>query len=130
MFKINLKLSIFSAIVRKSFVFFFLDRFYSIVTSAVLFLNSNKMQRVNPNQCQGHEKTRICHTFKNMVRWVAKILFVIISTIRNDLSLRISVLFLPSIHTDAKSQFLFKKSTLLKSTLTLNLNFPAKNGII
>ena len=67
------------------------------------------MQRVNPNQCQGHEKIRICHTFKNMIRWVAKILllFVIIS-IRNDLSLRISVLFLPSLHTVAKSIFCSK----------------------
>ena len=32
-------------------------------------------------------------------------------------------------HTDAKSQFLFKNSILMKSTPTLNLNFPAKNGI-
>ena len=33
-------------------------------------------------------------------------------------------------HTDAKSQFLSKNSVLIKSTPTLNLNFPAKNGII
>ena len=33
-------------------------------------------------------------------------------------------------HTDAKSQFLSKNSILMKSTPTLNLNFPAKNGII
>ena len=33
-------------------------------------------------------------------------------------------------HTDAKYQFLFRNSMFMKSTLTLNLNFPAKNGII
>ena len=33
-------------------------------------------------------------------------------------------------HTDAKYQFLSKKSILIKSTPTLSLNFPAKNGII
>ena len=38
--------------------------------------------------------------------------------------------FPPPLHTDVKSQFLFKNSILIKSTPTLNLNFPAKNGII
>ena len=33
-------------------------------------------------------------------------------------------------HNDAKYQFLFKNSILMKSIPTLNLNFPAKNGII
>ena len=33
-------------------------------------------------------------------------------------------------HTDAKSQFLSKNSILMESTPKLNLNFPAKNGII
>ena len=33
-------------------------------------------------------------------------------------------------HTDAKSQFLSKNSILMESTSKLNLNFPAKNGII
>ena len=33
-------------------------------------------------------------------------------------------------HTDAKSQFLSKNSILIQSTPILNLNFPAKNGII
>ena len=31
-----------------------------------------------------------------------------------------------SSHTDAKSQYLFKNSILMKSTPTLNLNFPAQ----
>ena len=33
-------------------------------------------------------------------------------------------------HTDAKSRFLSKNSILMKSTSTLNLNFPAKNRFI
>ena len=33
-------------------------------------------------------------------------------------------------HTDAKSQFLFNNSILIKSTPTLNLIFSVQNGII
>ena len=35
-----------------------------------------------------------------------------------------------ALHTVAKFQFLSKNSILMKFTQTLNLNFPAKNGII
>ena len=38
--------------------------------------------------------------------------------------------FLEALHTDAKSQFLSENSILMKSTPTMIMNFPAKNGII